>query len=302
MRYLAGAGAVSRPMYKRDEIQTSLTMITAPVGEPITVDEAISHLRLPEEEDEELIETYISIARQYFEDHDDRRLLTQTWLLTLDRFPYDYIEVPLRPLQVVNSIKYRNSDGTLTTLDPANYQVDTRSFLPRISPAFNIYWPYARCQMNAVEVEFVVGYGDAVTMADPLFDGTNYFLTLTPSWLTTVTPSAKTTAGFHVEFDTAAPANATLDVLAQAGRPLQLLARETFDITEAATDADLTFTNTLPTPSNIVGGIPLHLKQALLLHVGHLYENREDTVAGVTMMKIPMGYQALISPSRRLPV
>jgi len=286
----------------------SLSLIAAPVAEPITVEDAQIHLRIPDEEDEDLIRSYITAARTFFEEHDDRKLCTQTWLMTLDRFPlwsrFTYsneIEIPIRPVQLINSIKY-NVEGVQQTLDPSAYQVDSRSFLTRIRPVFNTTWPAARCVMNAVEIEFVCGYGDATTTADAGFDGTNYFLTLTPSWATNATPSAKTTAGFHIAFDQAAPASATLDVLVQAGSPLQTLARKVFSITQTATSADLTFDTTLPTPSNIVGGIPMHLKQALLLHIGHLYENREDTIAGITMMSIPMGYDALVGANRRLHV
>lgn len=291
-----------------NEPNYSLALIAAPAAEPLTIEEVYAQSRIPEEEDEDLVGSYITAARQYFEDHDSRRLCSQTWLLTLDRFPcggygyYNQIEIPLRPVQVVNSVKYIDLEGVQQTIDPALYDVDLKSFLARIRPAYNTIWPVARCVMNAVEIEFVCGYGDAVATPGAGFDGTNYFLTLTPSWATNATPSLKTSAGFHVAFDAAAPVSATLDVLVQAGSPLQTLARKVFSITAAAMSADLTFDNTLPTPSSIVGGIPQHLKQALLLHIGHLYENREDTIAGVTMMSIPMGYDALVGANRRLHV
>ena len=41
--------------------------------------------------------------------------------------------------------------------------------------------------------------------------------------------------------------------------------------------------------------IPLRLKQAMLLMVGHFYNNRESTVMGVSITKLPMGYDELIS-------
>jgi hypothetical protein len=46
----------------------------------------------------------------------------------------------------------------------------------------------------------------------------------------------------------------------------------------------------------IDGDIPKGLKQAMLLILGHFYNNRESTVMGVTVTEIPLGYKYLISP------
>jgi uncharacterized phiE125 gp8 family phage protein len=45
---------------------------------------------------------------------------------------------------------------------------------------------------------------------------------------------------------------------------------------------------------------PLALKAAILLHVGHLYANREAVAVGVSVAELPMAYDALISPYRRV--
>jgi len=280
----------------------STVLVAAPVGEPITLAEAFKHLRLPEEEDTDLIASLIAAARQFFEDHDDRRLLSQTYKLTLDDFPCWYIEIPLRPLQIVNSIKYRDSDGILQTLAGSEYQVDFNSFHARISPAYGKSWPVTRAQMNAVEVEFVVGYGDAVTTPDPVFYGTNYFVTITPNWTTSYGVSLKTDAGFHVNFAVAAPAGAEIDVLAQAGTPLQVLAHEVFAITEDALSQDILFSSTLPAPSTIVGGVPIHLKQALLMLIGDFYENRENSTFAPNITQMPFAYKALVGANRHIQI
>jgi uncharacterized phiE125 gp8 family phage protein len=46
--------------------------------------------------------------------------------------------------------------------------------------------------------------------------------------------------------------------------------------------------------------VPVPIKQAILLLVGTLYENREDTLVaqGVTVMRIPFGVEALLMPYR----
>lgn len=49
---------------------------------------------------------------------------------------------------------------------------------------------------------------------------------------------------------------------------------------------------------NEAGGVPEHLKQGLLLLIGHLYENREDSVIGVSVQSLPRGYDALVGIDR----
>lgn len=48
-----------------------------------------------------------------------------------------------------------------------------------------------------------------------------------------------------------------------------------------------------PAPENVPGPI----RQALLLYVAHLYENRESTIEG-TLTEVPMGFYDLIAPYR----
>lgn len=202
----------------------SLSLVEGPAAEPITAEEVRNQLRLPFDPVEiDVVDGFIKAARQYFEEHDDRRLIAQTWRLTLDCFPR-VIEIPLRPVQLVNSVKYIDGDGNQQTLDAVDYQVDYSAFVTRIRPVYDTYWPAIRYQMAAVEVEFIVGYGG-------------------------------------------------LDAYDE--------------YTEFQGDQ---------------GGIPQHLKQALILHIGHMYEHREDSIVGVSMMPIPRGYDALVGANRRMPV
>ncbi|MFZ5762838.1 MAG: head-tail connector protein [Thermodesulfobacteriota bacterium] len=44
--------------------------------------------------------------------------------------------------------------------------------------------------------------------------------------------------------------------------------------------------------------VPASIKAAMLLMIGHLYENREESVAGVSIAALPMGAEALLAPFR----
>lgn len=150
-----------------------LTLITAPTDEPIGATDAITHLRLGEDTDEDaLLNALIVAAREHVEAITNRVLLTQTWELTLDYFPrfrsQDWSHQPLRvpkpPLQSVTSIKYLDMGGTLQTLANTEYTVDTTDVMGRIVPAWMKIWPITRDTLNAVTIRFVCGYGDAAAV------------------------------------------------------------------------------------------------------------------------------------------
>ena len=64
-----------------------LTLVTAPASEPVSLAEAKAHLRIEAADDDSLIGALITAARQSAEAHMRRALMSQTWRLSLDRFP-----------------------------------------------------------------------------------------------------------------------------------------------------------------------------------------------------------------------
>ncbi len=48
----------------------------------------------------------------------------------------------------------------------------------------------------------------------------------------------------------------------------------------------------------VAAAVPASIKQAMLLLIGHLYENREATAAGQTITEVPFAVKALLSPLR----
>lgn len=111
-------------------------------------------------------------ARQHLENSFGRAFLTQTWRVTLDRFPcagfglypqgYEYpgdtIELPMPVLQSVTSITYVDTNGATQTLATSVYDVDTDHFPGRVILKYGQSWPSTRAQRNAVTVTFVAGF------------------------------------------------------------------------------------------------------------------------------------------------
>jgi uncharacterized phiE125 gp8 family phage protein len=95
-----------------------------------------------------------------------RSLQTQTWTLTLERFPDGDIVLPRPPLQSVTSIAYIDTSGVTQTLDggsPELFQVlapqGALAARGRVRPVMGESWPETHATaLGAVVVTFVAGY------------------------------------------------------------------------------------------------------------------------------------------------
>lgn len=144
----------------------ALSLIAAPTGEPVSLDEAKAQCNVNVDDDNGLLDNLIAAAREYVETFTHRVLLTQTWDLKLDAFPYDgAIWLPMPPVSSVTSVTYRATDGTSTTWSSSLYDTDLpsgpKAHPARIVPAYAQFYPVTRDMVNAVTVRFVCGYGAA---------------------------------------------------------------------------------------------------------------------------------------------
>jgi len=144
----------------------ALNRSSAPSTEPITTDEAKTHLRQASSDDDTFIGELITAAREHIESLANRSLITQTWVLKLDAFPgaVNAIYPPRPPLQSVTSIAYTDSAGDAQTLAASLYAVSTDGWMPRIVPVYGETWPVTEGNINDVTVTYVAGYG--ATAAD----------------------------------------------------------------------------------------------------------------------------------------
>lgn len=160
--------------YRGMTLRGSLALVTPPIVDPLTLDEAKHHLRVTSEEENDTIESLIAAARDHIDGRDGwlgRALTTQTWDYTLPAFPFDdCIRLPLPPVQSIASIKYRDVDGNLVTFGSSNYTLSAdRQWRPEARLAYGVNWPAIRYQPDAVVIQLVCGYGDAAeTIPQPI--------------------------------------------------------------------------------------------------------------------------------------
>ncbi len=137
-----------------------LTLVTAPVAEPISVEVAKAWLRVDIDADDDLIADMISSARQLIEDRAAYAFMTQTWDQTMDGFPYvnEPIELLRGPVQSITSVKYTGGDGAQVTWPSTNYVFNGATKPPRIAPAFGTWWPFLPMMPLAnLVIRFVAG-------------------------------------------------------------------------------------------------------------------------------------------------
>ncbi len=110
----------------------------------------------------------IGAAREHVEDITRRALLTQTWYYYLDSFPdKDFIRLPFGNLASVASVKYKDTDGTETTLvENTDYLVETNGDgCGRLVLPYGISWPSVTLYpSNPITIEFVCGWTAAASI------------------------------------------------------------------------------------------------------------------------------------------
>jgi len=144
-----------------------LNLKTPLVTEPVSLAEAKTYLRVDIADDDGLISTLITSAREYCESVTGRALATQSWEYIMQYFPFDrsFIEIPRPPLQLVTKAQYRNSFGVIADIDPNTILFDYSSEPGRIVLAYNRYWPiFIPYPAGAVIIDFTAGYSAANLM------------------------------------------------------------------------------------------------------------------------------------------
>ena len=144
-----------------------LALVTGPDIEPVTLAEAKAHLRVDIDDDDTLIQAYVSAARDQIELMTERALFTQTYRMTLDGFwGGRCLVLPHPPVQSVTSIKYDDADDVEQTLSSSAYVVDTDSEPGSVYLAENQSWPTTRGKPRAVRVTYVAGWSTVAAVPE----------------------------------------------------------------------------------------------------------------------------------------
>lgn len=151
----------------RDGHYRSLVIATHPAVEPVTVQEAKSHLRIDGAADDTMLAHYITAARTFLERRLSRSFIDTKWTLRRDTFPAYAQELPRPPFspttgkQAVEIVYVKDdSDGTVVSMtEEDHFTVDRFSTPPMVFPAGDELWPTTAAVENAVAISWWSGYG-----------------------------------------------------------------------------------------------------------------------------------------------
>jgi uncharacterized phiE125 gp8 family phage protein len=109
----------------------SLSILTEPAVEPVTLAEAKAHCRVDSTADDSLISSYIKAAREWVSAYMDETLVHTRYVMKLDSFPTE-IELPRPPMATSDTatavtITYTLENQTTATLATNQYRVDRES-------------------------------------------------------------------------------------------------------------------------------------------------------------------------------
>lgn len=137
----------------------SLTRITAPAAEPVSLALARLNCRVDTNDKDALFAVYIQSAREFVEGLTGKALITQTWLQKLDAFPAEGIKLLKPPVQAITSVVYVDAAGVQQTMASNAYVLDAAVSPGWLMPADGTTWPATDDVINAVEITFTAGYG-----------------------------------------------------------------------------------------------------------------------------------------------
>lgn len=128
--------------------------------EPITMQQVKDHLRVTWEEDDALIYSLLSAAREYVEKSTSQAVIPQTIRAYYNALPVTagFVDLPLSNAVAITSVKYLDGTETQQTVSATDYYLT-------VGQPNRIYFPEgfsgATHRPDSVEITYTAGLGDA---------------------------------------------------------------------------------------------------------------------------------------------
>jgi hypothetical protein len=175
----------------------ALILIAPPPVEPVSLAELKQFLRVDAADTSQdgTIIDLAATARSWAEAYTNRPFVQQQWSLYMDFFP-GYIDLklagqkvsspfvsgsnavlvgiryairlPYPPVMSVDLFEYQNANGEVTQMvEDTDYIADLQSNPARLTPLFGQMWPVARVVVNALQINYTVGYAIPISVTAP---------------------------------------------------------------------------------------------------------------------------------------
>lgn len=129
-----------------------------PASEPVSLEDMKVFLKVDGSDEDALITSLISVARQLCETYAGLSFITQTRVVKMDRFNCKDVILPYGPVQSITSLAYVDEDDAPQTIT-SGYTLDTQSGLSKLR--VNDDWPVTNNILNNVVITYVAGQATA---------------------------------------------------------------------------------------------------------------------------------------------
>lgn len=143
---------------------SGLSIITPPIGCPVSISEAKLHLRVTDDAEDSYIAGLVQAATDWAERYTRRAFLTQTIEVFYDEFPSSYgmLVLPKPKFGTLTHIKYYDDTGTESDLSTSVYYLDGNKSPATVSLKLGQTFPDTQSyRPSAVRVRYTCGYGKA---------------------------------------------------------------------------------------------------------------------------------------------
>lgn len=137
-------------------------LVTAPLMEPVSVEEMKAYARVDSGAEDAVLESLIRAARLWCEAYTRRVFMRQSWELTLFEPPAGrVIELPKAPLAEVLSMHFEYDDGQSDLWPVSHVVVHDRALPGRIVLKEEASWPFIGSCEASLRITYAAGYGYA---------------------------------------------------------------------------------------------------------------------------------------------
>lgn len=150
----------------------TLTVITEPTWEPVTLKDVKEGLRISEDDEDGRLYTLIKAARKWAEAYTQLKIPSQVVERSYNYFPSFAIGLDVWPLQSIDSVKYDDTaspvaEQTLTV--NTNYYADTTTEGGVVTTITG--WPSTATKNNSVRVRMTAGYSSYANVPAGIKEG-----------------------------------------------------------------------------------------------------------------------------------
>lgn len=142
------------------------TILTPPTVEPLSLADIKAQLKIDTADEDDLLTSLITTARQHLEAETGLCLMTQTLRLYLDDWPAsEVIHLPKTPVQTIDAVTVYDENGHAVQASLQDHLLDGQARPARL-------WlrnpPLPGRPINGIEIDFTAGFGTATEVPDTL--------------------------------------------------------------------------------------------------------------------------------------